>query len=186
MKCPLTILFFVLLSSEAWAQSAENSFHVASNQYIQGKMQEAKSTLESALKQYPNDPKLNELKSKIKEDEKKEQQDQNKQDQDKKDQDQKNKEEQKKEEEKEKKDQQQEEEKKKEEKEKKEEQNPEQKKEDQKKDQPRLDQKKLEQMKISEEKAKMILDAMKHQEVQYLQQNKRKATKPKDKGKPDW
>lgn len=46
--------------------------------------------------------------------------------------------------------------------------------------------KKLEQMKISEEKAKMILDAMRSQEVQYLQQNKRKATKPRDRSKPDW
>ncbi len=45
---------------------------------------------------------------------------------------------------------------------------------------------KLKQMEMSEEKAKMILEAMKNQEVQYLQQNKRKATKPKDKGKPDW
>ena len=45
---------------------------------------------------------------------------------------------------------------------------------------------KLKQMEMSEEKAKMILEAMKNQEIQYLQQNKRKATKPKDKGKPDW
>ncbi len=45
---------------------------------------------------------------------------------------------------------------------------------------------KLKDMKISEDKAKMILEAMKNQEVQYLQQNKRKATKPKDRGKPDW
>lgn len=45
---------------------------------------------------------------------------------------------------------------------------------------------KLKQMEMSEEKAKMILEAMKNQEKQYLQQNKRKATKPKDKGKPDW
>jgi tetratricopeptide (TPR) repeat protein len=45
---------------------------------------------------------------------------------------------------------------------------------------------KLEEMKISEQKARMILEAMKNQEIQYLQQNKRKATKPKDKNKPDW
>jgi hypothetical protein len=45
---------------------------------------------------------------------------------------------------------------------------------------------KLKEMQITEEKAKMILEAMKNQEVQYLQQNKRKATKPKEKGKPDW
>ncbi|NJN41708.1 MAG: tetratricopeptide repeat protein [Flammeovirgaceae bacterium] len=45
---------------------------------------------------------------------------------------------------------------------------------------------KLKEMQISEEKARMILEAMKNQEIQYLQQNKRKATKPKDKSKPDW
>jgi Ca-activated chloride channel family protein len=41
-------------------------------------------------------------------------------------------------------------------------------------------------MKISEDKARMILEAMKNQETQYLQQNKRKATKSKDRTKPDW
>lgn len=46
--------------------------------------------------------------------------------------------------------------------------------------------KKLKDMKITEEKARMILEAMKNQEKQYLQQNQRKATKPRDKGKPDW
>ena len=45
---------------------------------------------------------------------------------------------------------------------------------------------KLEEMKISEEKAKMILEALKNKEVQYLQQNKRKPTKRKDPKKPDW
>lgn len=69
-------------------------------------------------------------------------------------------------------------------------------KEQQQKDQNKKDEKKddknpslsdkMKDMKISEEKAKMILEAMKNNEVQYLQQNKRKATKPKDKGKPDW
>jgi hypothetical protein len=59
-------------------------------------------------------------------------------------------------------------------------------KEEQKKDLDNLDREKLEQMKISEEKAKMILEAMKNQEKQYLQQQKRKATKSRDKNKPDW
>lgn len=45
---------------------------------------------------------------------------------------------------------------------------------------------KLKDMEMTEEKAQMILEAMKNQEKQYLQQNKRKGTKPKDKGKPDW
>jgi Ca-activated chloride channel homolog len=55
-----------------------------------------------------------------------------------------------------------------------------------KKDLPPSTSDKLKDMKMSEDKAKMVLEAMKNQEVQYLQQNKRKATKPKSKGKPDW
>ncbi|MBL6449182.1 hypothetical protein JMN32_22930 [Fulvivirga sp. 29W222] len=45
---------------------------------------------------------------------------------------------------------------------------------------------KLQEMKISEEKAKMILEALKNKEIQYYQQNKRKATKPRESDKPDW
>ena len=45
---------------------------------------------------------------------------------------------------------------------------------------------KMKDIKVTEEKAKMILEAMKNQEIQYLQQNRRKASKPKDKSKPDW
>lgn len=55
-----------------------------------------------------------------------------------------------------------------------------------KKDIPPSVSEKLKEMKMSEDKARMVLEAMKNQEVQYLQQNKRKATKPKSKGKPDW
>lgn len=47
-------------------------------------------------------------------------------------------------------------------------------------------QQKLEEMNISEEKAQMILEAMKNNEVQYIQQQKRKATQPRESGKPDW
>ena len=45
---------------------------------------------------------------------------------------------------------------------------------------------KLEQMNISEEKAKMILEAMKNNEIQYIQQQRRKPTKATDSSKPDW
>ncbi len=45
---------------------------------------------------------------------------------------------------------------------------------------------KLKEMNISEEKAKMILEAMKNKEIQYIQQNRRKPTKKKDNDKPDW
>lgn len=44
----------------------------------------------------------------------------------------------------------------------------------------------LQQMNLTEEQAKMILDAMKNNEVQYLQQNKKKPTKKISKNKPDW
>merc|ERR1712000_67701 len=44
---------------------------------------------------------------------------------------------------------------------------------------------KLEQMNISEEKAKMILEAMKNNEIQYIQQQRRKPTKATDSSKPD-
>ncbi len=45
----------------------------------------------------------------------------------------------------------------------------------------------LEKIKISPQKAKMILEAMKNQEMQYLQQaKKRPKNKNKDNSKPDW
>lgn len=44
----------------------------------------------------------------------------------------------------------------------------------------------LEKMNLTEDQAKTILDAMKSNEVQYLQQNKKKPTKKADKSKPDW
>ena len=119
-----------------------------------------------------------------KEEEKKEQQDKQKEDQ-KKEQE-KNKEEQKKDQQQ--KDQEQKDSEKKEKEKQDQDQNKDQKedKDQQKKEQQNFDPEKMQQMKLSEEKAKMILEAMRNQEKQYLQQNKRKATKPKDKGKPDW
>lgn len=45
---------------------------------------------------------------------------------------------------------------------------------------------KLKEMNIPLEKAEMILEAMKNNETQYVQQKKRKATQKKDSSKPDW
>lgn len=45
---------------------------------------------------------------------------------------------------------------------------------------------KLKEMNIPLEKAQMILEAMKNNEVQYVQQKKRKASERKDSSKPDW
>ncbi len=44
----------------------------------------------------------------------------------------------------------------------------------------------LKEMNISEEKARMILEAMKNNEIQYWQDKKRKAQKRKQPNKPDW
>ncbi|WNB18626.1 tetratricopeptide repeat protein [Marivirga arenosa] len=45
---------------------------------------------------------------------------------------------------------------------------------------------KLKEMNISEEKAQMILEALRNKESQYFQQLRKKATKKQDSGKPDW
>ena len=44
----------------------------------------------------------------------------------------------------------------------------------------------FEEINISEEKARMILEAMKNNEVQYIQQNRRRPKQAPDRSKPDW
>ena len=178
----------------------------------QGKQEEALTHFKEAIKSDLSNTEARYnyelLKKKIEE---KKKQDQKKQDQQKKDQDkqkdQDNKDQEKKEKEpkddqqkkdkeekeKEKKEKEQKEKKEKEEQQKKdkekkekEEQQKKEEKDPEKKEMPQSVKDKLEQMKISPEKAEMLLEAMKNQERQYLQQNKRKATKQKEKGKPDW
>ena len=184
----LVVLIMIAISFSGYSQTADSYYHKAAGDYIHEKSAvEVKQTIDDGLRRFPTDKKLNELKKFIKDEEKKKQDQQNKdqkdkQDQkDKKDQQDKDKQDQQQKDQKDKQDQ-----KDKEQKEKEQKQREQQQKEEQKnKPDPSLSDK-LKDMKISEEKAKMILEAMKHQEVQYLQQNKRKATKPKDKGKPDW
>lgn len=138
-----------------------------------------------------NNDKKDDQKKDNKDQQNKDQQNKDQKDKDKKDQQNKDKQDQKKDH----KDQQNKDQKDKEQKDKEQKEKEQQQKEQEKKDQQNKDDKnkpdpslseKLKDMKISEDKAKMILEAMKNQEVQYLQQNKRKATKPKDRGKPDW
>ncbi|MEJ1240154.1 tetratricopeptide repeat protein [Chryseolinea sp. T2] len=180
-----------------------------------GKLEEALDNFKQAIKADPNnrDARYNYemLKKKLEEEKKKQEQQQNRdkqnkenqkddQQKDQKQEDQKKNEEQKKKEQ-EQKDQQQKDQQKKEQEEKEKEKKEQEQKEDaEKKDQKDSEEKqekndkqpppdwskKLQDMKMTEEKARMILEAMKNQEKQYLQQNQRKATKPRDKGKPDW
>ncbi|CAD5279761.1 MULTISPECIES: tetratricopeptide repeat protein [unclassified Imperialibacter] len=137
-------------------------------------------------------------KNEEKEDEKKDQQDkdqnndqkneeQKKQDQEKKDQESENKEQ--KDQEQQSEEQKKEQEKKDQEQKKKEQQDAEQQDKENKdgeKQPPQINPDKLKEMNISEEKAKMILEAMRNSEIQYIQQNKRKGVKKPESGKPDW
>lgn len=171
-----------------------------------GSFEEALNYFKQALKANPanEDARFNYemVKKKLEEQKKQEQknQDKNQQNKDKQQEEKENEEQQKKEQEQEQKDQQKKDQEKKEqseqekkeqeEQEKKEQQEKEQKEKEQqdkeKKDVPPSVKEKLKEMDMSEEKAKMILEAMKNQEIQYLQQNKRKPTKQRDKSKPDW
>lgn len=170
----------------------------------EGKFEEALAYFKQALKTNPanEDARFNYemVKKKLEEQKKQEQQQQNKdkqnkdqeqkdqeqKEQEQKDQEQQNKDQQKKDQKS--KEQEEKEKKEKEEQEKKEQQEKEQQEKEQKdkKEIPPSVKEKLKDMDMSEEKAKMILEAMKNQEIQYLQQNKRKATKQRDKTKPDW
>lgn len=181
-------------SKSAIRSKAQQQLGVMTNR--QGKFEEALNHFKESIKNDPTneDARYNYelLKKKLEEQKKKEEQNKDQKQDEKKDQqkDQQEKKDQKKEDQKkedqkkeqEKKDQEQKDKEKQEQQKKDQEKNKEDSKEEKKETQPS----KPEQMKMSEEKAKMILEAMKNQEKQYLQQNKRKATKRKDKGKPDW
>jgi Ca-activated chloride channel homolog len=187
-------------SSKASVRStAQHQMGVIKNK--QGKFEEALNHFKEAIKADPanDDARYNYELLKRKLDEQKKQEQQQQQDQNKdKQQDQQQKDQQKKDEQKkdqdkqdqEKKDQEKQDDQQKKEDQKDKQQKDQQQNQEQKEDEQQKENKpsseKLEQMKISEEKAKMILEAMKNQEIQYLQQNKRKATQPKDKNKPDW
>ena len=68
----------------------------------------------------------------------------------------------------------------------KEQENKEQENKENKEQQNQTIEEKLKEINISKEKAEMILEALKNNEIQYLQQLKRKTSKKVDKSKPDW
>ena len=153
--------------------------------------QEARFNYEAVMKKLAEQKKKDQQNKQNKDKQNKDQKDQKDQ-KDKKNEQNKDKQDQQKKDQKEKQDQQDQDQKKKEQEQKEQEKKEQQKKEQdqQKKEQEQkpknFDPNRMKNMKISEDKAKMILEAMKNNEIQYLQQNRRKATKPKDKSKPDW
>ncbi len=61
----LILINFMFLTVSA--QTADDFFHGGSQLYIQGKINESKALVGQGLKMFPNDPKLNALENKIKE-----------------------------------------------------------------------------------------------------------------------
>lgn len=193
--------FIAFISLLAWstasqAQSSKVAFNQAANFFIEGQNQEALQSVNAGLQRHPNDAQLKALKEKLeqqqKEQQQQQQQNQQEQQQEKGDSEKENQEQQQQEGK--------ENEKQKEEGEKKEqegeqnqdeikegeEQNEEQEPQEQPQSGESETEQRLKEMDISPEKARMILEAMKSNEVQYLQQKKRKASKRSNNGKPDW
>lgn len=203
----VSVFFCTALHAQTVADP-EFKFHEAANLYINKDYDKALASVKEGLRLDPKSQRLEELRKllekekkdqqkkdqqnkeqKEKEDKQKQEQQkkeqQEKEQQEKKEQDEKNKQDQKDKNEQEKKEDEKKENEEKE-KDKEQESKPEDEKEKEEKDKrlPNFDQQKIPQ--ISEEKARMILEAMRNQEKQYLQQQKRKSQKRKDPGKPDW
>ena len=193
-------IFLLFIETCVLGQSPAEFFNHAANEYIYQNEQVALNTIGTGLTKYPGDKNLSALKEKIEKD-KQEQEQQKKEDQEKKEQEEQEKkeqeEQQQKQEDKEKEEEQQkqqeqdeqsEEEKNADEKDQAQQAEPEETEEEGKEmdEPPQSRSEKLEELNLTEEKAKMILEAMKNNEIQYIQQNKRKATKKPDSSKPDW
>ena len=193
MRVLLTCLM-LMIGSLAIAQNVDSFFNSGGNQFIEGNTEAALNTVTRGLKRFPNSEKLQKLKELLeqKQQEQQQQQDQQQQeqqnkDQQQQDQEQQNQDQQQNEEQQQQDKEQQQNEEQQQDQEQKEGEEEEKSEEERKKEddlQKFMD--KLKEMKISPEKAQMILEAMKNNEIQYVQQNKRKASKRKDRSKPDW
>lgn len=179
------------------AQSPVDYFNRAANEYIYKTDQVALNTIDLGLQRYPGDVPLTSLKEKIekeqeKQDQQQKQQEQNQEEQ--KNEEKQKEEEQQKQEEQEQQQQNQEKQEQSEEGEESEEKDKSQDPQQQETEEegkemeqpPQSRSEKLEELNLTEEKARMILEAMKNNEIQYIQQNKRKAKKKPDSNKPDW
>jgi Ca-activated chloride channel family protein len=193
MKPIIICLIFILVNTSAvFAQTAVDFFNRAANQYIYQNENVALNTIDSGLKTYPDDQGLLNLRDKIlKDKQKQDQQKQDQQEQQNQDQQKKEQQEQEQNKEQEQNQEQQQESEDNKDAEKKEQQQQAKPEETQEKgeemDQPPMSRsERLEELNLTEEKARMILEAMKNNEIQYIQQNRRKPTKRPDSNKPDW
>mgnify|MGYP001048574874 CR=1 FL=1 len=184
-----TLVLIWLFTCDLYAQDASQAFHSGANQYIAGQMDQARETVMEGLKQDPDNKKLQELLRKInkeKEDKQQEQQQQQQQNQEQQQKEQQQ-EEQNSEQEQNEQEQQQEQEQQdaSEEEQQAQEEQRKQEETEQEAKQDSLFMMPETEMKISKEKARMILEALRNNEIQYLQQKQRKARSRSNSG-PDW
>lgn len=178
----LTLALIAFTFQKAQAQDPEIAFHAGAQAYIGGDVPLARKIVSDGLRYNPSDPKLIELMKKLEEKEqqnqeqqKQEQQNQNKKDQEKGDKTEENQEEEQK--------QQQKPENGEMESQKDQDENPE---ESQEQEQVSAEPQQVEDQKISKEKALMILEAMRNNEIQYIQQQQKKPKRDTPDNKPDW
>ncbi|EMR04512.1 hypothetical protein [Cesiribacter andamanensis] len=186
----LLLLLPVALPAQTAGGGARAAFQSAANLYIAGQQQEALQSVERALRQYPTDPKLLALAEKLKQD----QQEQQKQEQQQQNQNQQS--------------QQQEQGKEGEPQPQEQNQQGQQQPNDQQRQEAEQEQmreseqgteqkvqpldargeteRRLQEMNISPEKARMLLEAMRSNEIQYLQQKQRQPARRQKSNKPDW
>jgi len=196
------MMIMLLNVTITFAQTAGDYFNRAANEYIYQSDQVALNTIDNGLRSFPGDEPLINLKEKILKDkeQEQEQQQQNQQNQEEQDQQEQeqeqqeqNQEQQQQEGEQDKQQQNQEDQKSEEGEESDQMEQPQDPQEQETQDEgeemqqpPKSREEKLEELNLTEEKARMILEAMKNNEIQYIQQNRRKPTKKSDSSKPDW
>lgn len=187
------LVLLLWLPATSFAQSATALFQTAANQYIEGQQQEALQTVERGLRQYPSDAKLQALAEKLKQQQQQQQQNQQ-QDQQQNQQSQQQQQQQNAQGQDSEEDQNQQGEEKQEDGEQQKQEAGQQMRESEEGEEQEVQpldprgeaEKRLQEMNISPEKARMLLEAMRSNEIQYLQQKKRQATRRPKSNKPDW
>lgn len=191
------LIIIYLISVPAMGQDTEQYFNAGANQYIAGNVEQARSTVMDGLRQDPNSQKLKALLEKINQQEDNQNQ-QNQQDQEQQNQEQESQDQQQQEQEQQQQEQQ--EQQSQQEQQQSDEQQEAEKSEEQQAQEQQAKQQENEEkaaldslfnmqeqdMKISPEKARMILEALRNNEIQYYQQRRRKPTQRPDRTKPDW
>lgn len=181
MKTFLPLLLSIFITTFVSAQTPEDYFHSGAQSFINAELEQAINEVQTGLRQFPNDPKLNALLQKLQEEkQRKQQQQQQNQNQQQQNQDQ----------------EQQEQEQQQENQQQQEQQNQEQQKQEEGDDQKgeNQDQESQQQMnpedmkrqKISKEEAEKILQALAQKEKELLKEFKKKKTDGSSKHEKDW